>query len=168
MRHSRLTIHRSRRRLSPQICRGVADWRVSLARRGSVWVVRQQSTHMRTFATILLLTAGMFVNTSAQNTNSRRASAGSLEIVLNLQKADASKTSFYNAVPFSAAKEITMEVSFRNVGEVTMNCMDLLNGATVIWDGKEYKKAQLTQFILAGFSELPPKTAWKEHLALSL
>ena len=123
---------------------------------------------MKIFATILLLAAGIFLNTSAQTTNSLRASPGSLEVVLNLQKAVGANNVFHNVVAFSTAKEITMEVTFRNVGEVTMNCMDLLNGLTVIWDGKEYNHNHLTQFILAGFSKFPPKTVWQDKLALSL
>jgi len=122
---------------------------------------------MKTLATILLLAAGIFVNASAQTTNSLRASPASLEIVLNLQKAVSANTGVYhNLVKFSAAKDITMEVTLRNVSEVTMHFPDLLNGSRVMWDGKEY--SHLVPFILAGFSEFPPKTAWQDKLALSL
>lgn len=124
---------------------------------------------MKTFATILLLAAGIFVNSSAQTTNSLRASPGSLEIVLNLQKAFAygTKTDFYNVVAFSATTNITLEVTFRNVGEVNMERPDLLFGLTVIWDGKEYKGTQMPHLGFDGDPNFDPKTAWRVGFPMS-
>ena len=99
-------------------------------RRGSAFVVRQQLHAMlgvqfntvKQFSTILLLTSVLFVNSKAQATDTLRASPGSLEIVLNLQEkfTYGKNTDYYNVVAFSAAKNITMGVTFRNVGEVNI------------------------------------------------
>jgi hypothetical protein len=143
---------------------------------------------MKTFATILSLAAGIFVNSSAQTTDSLRASPGSLEIVLNLQQAFVFGTNsgiydvvtfsaatnititnsvFYDVVTFSSATNITMQVTFRNVGEVNMDCPDLLSGLTVIWDGKEYKGTQRPHLGFSGVAKFDPRNAWRVGLPLS-
>jgi hypothetical protein len=78
-------------------------------------------------------------------TNSFHAPPDSLEIVLNMRQKFVHGTNadtFINAVAFGTNANITMEVMFRNVGEVNIeniNRPDLLYGLTVIWDGKEYR-----------------------------
>jgi hypothetical protein len=124
---------------------------------------------MKTFATILLLVAGIFVTSSAQTTNSLRASPGSLEVVLTLQKAFVygTNTDFYSVVAFSAATNITMEVTLRNVGEENMEHINLLFGLTVIWDGKEYRYCGKPTLGWNGERYFSPKTAWRLRFPMS-
>jgi hypothetical protein len=126
---------------------------------------------MKTLATILLLVTGIFANSLAQTTNSFHASPGSLEIVLNLREKFVHGTNadtFYDAVKFgtNANPSITVEVTFRNVGEVNVNREDLLWGSTVIWDGKEYMYDSSGEGWF-GATHLIPKEAWRENIPLS-
>ena len=124
---------------------------------------------MKTFATIFLLVAGIFVTSSAQTTNSLFASPSSLEIVLTLQQTFVynTNTDFYSVVAFSAATNITMEVTLRNVGEVIMERPDLLFGLTVIWDGKEYRYCGKRLLGFDGDPNFDPRTAWRLRFTMS-
>ena len=123
---------------------------------------------MKTFVTILLLAACVFVKSSAQTTEPPQASSGSLEIILNFQKVYTYGTSavIQDLVVFSAATNITMRITFRNVGDVNMNRMDLLFGFSVVLDGKEYKETHRNR-AFNGDARFDPKTAWRVDFHLS-
>jgi len=124
---------------------------------------------LKQFATIAILATVLFVYSTAQAADTFRASHGSLEIVLNLQKAFVYRTNtdFYDVVAFSAATNITMEVTLRNVGEVNMEHIDLRFGLTVIWDGKEYRYCGKRTLGWMGDEYFSPKTAWWLRFPLS-
>ena len=95
---------------------------------------------MKIFATILLLAAGIFVNASAQTTNSLNTPHGSLELILSLgnRYVYTNSAAFYPEVTFGRTTNNALEVTFRNVGETNLVMPDLFFGLTVILDGKEY------------------------------
>ena len=115
---------------------------------------------------ILILFLAAFCTVRAQTTNSFQAPPGSLEIVLNFQSTFEPQLNFVveDPVMFNDATNITMRITFRNVGDVILDKMGLYILFTVIWDGKEYKGG------LRGFdgpSDLDPKTAYRVDFPLS-
>jgi hypothetical protein len=123
---------------------------------------------MKTFTIILLLAAGFFAKSSAQTTDSSQASSGSLEIILNFQKEYTYGTNAVveELVGFSAATNIKLEITFRNVGDVIMDRMDLFCGFSIILDGKEYKETHRMRGF-DGVARFDPKTAWRVDFPLS-
>jgi hypothetical protein len=124
---------------------------------------------MKTFTPIVLLAAVFFANFTARAADPLGTSPSSLEIVLNFQKVLTLGTNVFisDQVVFSAATNITMDVSFRNVGDVNMECYDLLTGLTAVWDGKEYKRDPKRFMVYAGERYFSPKTAWRVGYSLS-
>jgi hypothetical protein len=124
---------------------------------------------MKKFTPIVLLAAALFGKSTAQAADTLHASHSSLEIVLNFQKALTFGTNVFisDQVVFSAATNITMEVSFRNVGEVNMEYYHLLTGLAVVWDGKEYKRGPKRSMLYDGERYFSPKTAWRLGFSLS-
>ncbi len=59
-----------------------------------------------------------------------------------------------------------MEITFRNVGDVIMDRMDLFCGFSVILDGKEYKETRRLRGF-DGVARFDPKTAWPVDFPLS-
>ena len=123
---------------------------------------------MKIFATILLLAAGIFVNASAQTTNSLYTSHGSLELVLSLgnRYVYTNNTSdFYPDVTLGRTTNNAMEVTFRNVGETNLDMPDLFFGLTVVLDGKEYVYRGDQDWF--GSAYLKPHTAYRMYHFLS-
>ena len=104
-------------------------------------------TLMKTFTTILLLTAFLSI------THSARAADSSLELVLS-----------DDHVVFTTITNISMDMVYRNVGETNINAYALLSGLSVVIDGKEFKRESISY---SGFKFFNPKTAWPVHISLS-
>ena len=94
------------------------------------------------------------------------AVTGSLEIVLNFQKilTWGTNAAVEDLVVFSDATNITMNITFRNIGDVIMDKMDLYMRFTVVWDGKEYTGGVRG---FTGPSNFNPKSAWRVDFPLS-
>jgi len=123
---------------------------------------------MKQFATIAILAMVLFINSTAPAANTFKALPGSLEIVLNFQREFAynSNAVVEELVLFSAATNITMKITFRNVSDVIMDRMDLFFGFSVILDGKEYKETRRNR-AFSGIARFDPKTAWRVDFPLS-
>jgi hypothetical protein len=105
---------------------------------------------MKTFATILLLAAVLFITRMAQATNS------SLELVLR-----------DDHVVFTTATNISMAMIFRNVGETNLESSGLLWDLSVALDGKEYQRDPHRTICYNGSFWFQSKGGWVSHVSLS-
>jgi len=104
-------------------------------------------TLMKTFATILLFAAVLSI------THTARAADSSLELGLS-----------GDHVVFTNATNISMEMTFRNVGETNMDSYALLADTLIVLDGKEFKRAP---FAYEGRAYLRPKESWQCRFVFS-
>ncbi len=111
---------------------------------------------MKTFTTILLLAAFIFVKSTSPAADVVQKAPGSLELVL-----------IDDHVVFSTVTNISMEMIFRNVGEEKMKPYNLLLGLSVVWDGKEYGRNPKQYVAYNGSLEFGPKSGWRNHISLS-
>ena len=111
---------------------------------------------MKTFTTILLLAAVIFVKSTSPAADVVQKAPSSLELVL-----------IDDHVVFSTATNISMEMIFRNVGEEKMKPYDLLLGLSVVWDGKEYRRDPKRYITYNGSLEFGPKLGWRNRVSLS-
>lgn len=125
---------------------------------------------MKTFTTIFLLAAAIFVKFTSSAADVHRVSPSPLELVLNCDEVFfATTTNFLSSdiVEFNTASNISLEVSFRNIGEKWMRPNDLPLGLSVVWDGKKYKLTQPEHFFMYDGGPFAPKTGWHRSFLLS-
>jgi hypothetical protein len=102
---------------------------------------------MKTFVTMLFLAAVLSA------TQTVRAAGSSLELVLSADH-----------VVFTTVTNISMDMVYRNVGETNIDSYALLAGLSVVIDGKEFKRENISY---TGLRYFYPKTAWPVHISLS-
>jgi hypothetical protein len=105
---------------------------------------------MKTYAGIFVLVAAVFVKTTAQAAND------SLELVLADYR-----------VEFTTARNIAVDVIFRNVGDTNMSPRKLLLELSVVWDQKDYNRDPKRVFAYNGPLWFQPRAAWRERVLLS-
>src|SRR5881394_1153208 len=111
---------------------------------------------MKTFTTILLLAAFIFLKSTSPAADVVQKAPSSLELVL-----------IDDHVVFSTTTNTSMELIFRNVGEGKMKPYELLLGLSVVWDGEEHKRDPKHTGPWNGPWEITPKTAWRNRISLS-
>lgn len=111
---------------------------------------------MKTFRTIFLLTVALFVKFPAQAADAVHSTSNSLELVL-----------IDDCVVFTTVTNIPIAVIFRNVGETNFDARALLDGSSVVWDGKECIRDPNLSILYQGMQWLEPKSGWRTAIYLS-
>ena len=126
---------------------------------------------MKTSTTIfLLLVSFIFVNSTAQSADALRESPSLLELVLNCNWVTYYKGTNFSTpdfVQFDIATNISLEVTFRNVGDNWIRPNSLPSGLSVVWDGKEYKLTNPEHFFVYDGPPFQPKTGWHRSFPIS-
>jgi hypothetical protein len=117
---------------------------------------------MKSFTTILLLAVVFFFKSNSSAADALRVTPSPLELGLNC-----SLYGHDDWVEFYAITNMSLEVSFRNVGENWMRPNDLPLGLSVVWDGKEYKLAHPERFFIYDGPPFQPKSGWGRSFLLS-
>jgi len=104
---------------------------------------------MKRLSLILSLFFILLINARAETANS------SLELVLHDER-----------VSFPTS-HITMELSLRNVGDTSMNALDLVSGLSIVWDGQEYKRDPKRWFSWDGPTEFQQQTSMRARINLA-
>jgi len=114
---------------------------------------------MKTYATILLLSAVLFVKFTSSAADALRASPSPLELVFVEDRVLLSRYGNITNTP--------IEVIFRNVGENWMEPNDLPLGLSIVWDGKAYKLAHPEKFFVSDGPPFGPMMGWRRGFLLS-
>lgn len=105
---------------------------------------------MKISMTILILIVALFAKLPA------RAADNSLELVLCEEQ-----------VLFTTSTNISMAMIFRNVGATNLAPLKLLEGLSVVVDGKEYKRDPERIISYNGVQWFQPKRGWRNHISFS-
>jgi hypothetical protein len=132
---------------------------------------------MKTFTAILLLAAVFFCKSISSAADALQVSPSPLELGLNCnavyQGFDASNNNsptnvlYKDWVEFTTITNISLEVSFRNIGEKWVWPEILVSGLSVVWDGKAYKLAHPENFFPTSGWAIQPKLGWRGNFLAS-
>ena len=130
--------------------------------------VASRTDVMKTFATILILGALFFVKSKSLAADVVRVSPSPIELVMDCGTIYSNRFTPYkfdSSVDFRDATKMSMEVTFRNIGESFVFPGIMRSGLSLVWDGKEYGYKDPDE--AGDEAAYPPKSCYRHDFSLS-
>ncbi len=123
---------------------------------------------MKTFATILILGALFFVKSKSLAVDAARVSPSPIELLMDcgtVYSNGFTPCKFNSSVEFRDTTKMSMEVTFRNIGEFFVFPGIVRSGLSLVWDGKEYRYKDPDE--AGDEAAYPPKSCYRHDFSLS-
>lgn len=123
---------------------------------------------MKTLTTIFILGAVFFVKSTLLAADAVRVSPSSIELVMDCGTVYSNRFTAYkfdSSVEFREATQMSVEVTFRNIGESFVFPGIMRAGLSLVWDGKAYGYKYPSE--AGDEAAYPPKSCYRHDFSLS-